>query len=132
MVEKLTIWIKTHPITVILIFATWYLSLFTPPHTPLDNIRFIDKWTHIAMYGVMVFVLYLEDWRWRKVRPGRLRAWLLLLCPVVMSGAVELVQEYCTADRVGDWLDMAANTVGGVLGFLSAYALCRKNSGKNN
>ncbi|WP_253952412.1 hypothetical protein [Xylanibacter muris] len=37
-------------------------------------------------------------------------AWL---APVIMSGAIELLQEYCTnGRRSGDWLDFAANIAG--------------------
>lgn len=39
-----------------------------------------------------------------------LLAWL---APIVMSGAIELLQEYCTEGRrSGDWLDLAANAIG--------------------
>ena len=41
--HKLTKWIKSHPLTVALVIAIWYLSLCTPPETPLSRIRFIDK-----------------------------------------------------------------------------------------
>jgi len=33
---------------------------------------------------------------------------------------VELLQEYCTTYRGGDWLDFAANTTGAVLASLAA------------
>jgi glycopeptide antibiotics resistance protein len=36
-----------------------------------------------------------------------------------MSGLLELLQEYCTfGHRNGDWLDLAANTMGVTLGAL--------------
>ena len=41
--------------------------------------------------------------------------------PGIVSGAVELLQEYCTTYRGGDWLDFAANTTGAVLASLVAY-----------
>ena len=35
------------------------------------------------------------------------------LAPIIMSGILELLQEYCTGGhRNGDWLDLAANATG--------------------
>ena len=42
------------------------------------------------------------------------------VCPVLFSGAVELLQAFCTTYRGGDWLDFAANTTGAVLASLVA------------
>jgi len=36
-------------------------------------------------------------------------AWL---SPILMSGVIELLQEYCTTYRGGEWLDLAANSTG--------------------
>ena len=46
--------------------------------------------------------------------------------PIVMSGVIELLQEYCTGGRrSGDWLDLAANAIGvtlaAVIGLLLAH-----------
>ena len=44
---------------------------------------------------------------------------------VVFSGCVELLQEYCTTYRGGDWMDFAANTTGAVLASLIGYFIVR-------
>ena len=116
MTSKLTIWLKSHPISVILVLAIWYLSLFTPPKTELDSVRFIDKWTHLLMYGSLAFILWVEDWRARRRPAPALRVLCLYLAPVAMSGIIELVQAYCTTNRSGDWADFAANATGALLG----------------
>jgi VanZ family protein len=38
---------------------------------------------------------------------------------------VELLQEYCTTYRGGDWLDFAANTMGAVLASMVGYFILR-------
>lgn len=114
--SKLTKWIKSHPLTVALVIVIWYLSLFTPPKTPLSDIRFIDKWTHLAMYGLLVLTLWVEDWRTRQTTASWQRTTALYLAPVAMSGLIELAQAYCTTDRSGEWLDLAANAAGALLG----------------
>ena len=126
MTHELTKWIRRHPISVILILVIWYLSLFTPPKTELANVRFIDKWAHLLMYGSLAFVLWMEDWRVRKASPSMPRALGLYIGPVAMSGLIELAQAYCTTDRSGDWLDLAANAIGALAGIVLSGMLTRK------
>ena len=126
MTHELTKWIRRHPISVILILVIWYLSLFTPPKTARANGRFIDKWAHLLMYGSLAFVLWMEDWRVRKASPSMPRALALYIGPVAMSGLIELAQAYCTTDRSGDWLDLAANAIGALAGIVLSGMLTRK------
>ena len=126
MTHELTKWIRRHPISVILILVIWYLSLFTPPKTELANVRFIDKWAHLLMYGSLAFVLWMDDWRVRKASPSMPRALALYIGPVAMSGLIELAQAYCTTDRSGDWLDLAANAIGALAGIVLSGMLTRK------
>lgn len=126
MTHELTKWIRRHPISVILILVIWYLSLFTPPKTELANVRFIDKWAHLLMYGSLAFVLWMEDWRVWKASPSMPRALALYIGPVAMSGLIELAQAYCTTDRSGDWLDLAANAIGALAGIVLSGMLTRK------
>lgn len=126
MTHELTKWIRRHPISVILILVIWYLSLFTPPKTKLANVRFIDKWAHLLMYGSLAFVLWMEDWRVRKASPSMPCALALYIGPVAMSGLIELAQAYCTTDRSGDWLDLAANAIGALAGIVLSGMLTRK------
>ena len=130
MTHELTKWIRRHPISVILILVIWYLSLFTPPKTELANVRFIDKWAHLLMYGSLAFVLWMEDWRVRKASPSMPRALALYIGPVAMSGLIELAQAYCTTDRSGDWLDLAANAIGALAGSVLSGMLTRKKRKK--
>ena len=102
-----------YPFSVVCFSLVWILSL-TPifPPTPLDNIRLIDKWVHIVMYGGSCIVLWVEYMRHHPV-PNVQRlfvgAWLL---PVLMGGGLELIQTYCTRTRTGEWLDFLANSLG--------------------
>ncbi len=110
--------IRRYPLTLLCIAAIWYLSFFTPPHTELEEVPFMDKWVHIAMYGGTWTVVWIEYLRSHTRLNGRklfLWAWLL---PIVMSGTIELLQAYCTGGRrSGDWFDLLANSVGVTLAF---------------
>lgn len=58
-----------------------------------------------------------------KTRNGR------SIVPLPVSGTydrlIELVQEYCTVSRSGDWYDFAANAAGGLIGAGFGYYFAR-------
>ena len=122
--------IRKYPLSSFFILLIWYLSFFTPPKTELDEVAFIDKWVHIAMYGGTFGTLWIEylvkdQWQCNRQRLF-LWAWLL---PIVMSGCIELLQEYCTnGRRSGDWIDLIANALGVSLAALFGLALRKFNS----
>jgi len=105
--------LKHYPLTLLCLALVWYLSLLIDmPETPMDDVPFIDKWTHLAMYGGTCTVMWIEYLRCH----DRLNGWKLFLLawlgPILMSGLLELLQKYCTTTRQGEWLDFAANSTG--------------------
>lgn len=117
--------LKRYPLSILLIVVIWYLCMFTPPHTPLEQVRYIDKWTHLVMYAGFCSVIWFEYLR-RHKRLFWDRIFLFaILAPILMSGLIELVQAYCTTNRSGEWLDFATNTVGVILGSLIGYFVLR-------
>ena len=97
---------RFYPLSWLCIAIIWVACFCTPPHTSLDDVPFMDKWTHIAMYAGTCS-----------------GAWL---APVMMSGLIELLQAYCTGGRrSGDWLDFLANATGATLGCLLGYLVYR-------
>ncbi len=109
--------IRKYPVSLLIILAVIYLSFFRPPSTDLNTIPYIDKVVHVCMYFGMSGMLWLEFlWAHRREQVPLWHAWVgALLCPVLFSGVVELLQAYCTTYRGGDWLDFAANTAGALL-----------------
>lgn len=121
-------YIKKYPVSLFIILAVTYLSFFKPPQTDLiEKIPYFDKLVHICMYLGMSGMLWLEFLRaHRKDGTPMWHAWVgAFLCPVLFSGCVELLQEYCTAYRGGDWMDFAANATGAVLASVLAYWVVR-------
>ena len=95
-----------------------YLSFFTPPKTELDNISNIDKLAHICMYGGLCSILWIEYLR-SHIQIQRIRVFIGgIVLPIAFSGIIELLQEYATTNRSGDWADMIANSIGVVLAAL--------------
>ena len=120
-------YIKKYPVSLLIILTVIYLSFFKPPTTELSRIPNIDKIVHVCMYMGMSGMLWLEFLRARRKTDSPLwHAWVgAFVCPVLFSGMVELLQEYCTTYRGGDWLDFAANTTGAVIASLIGYFVLR-------
>ena len=116
--QKLIPSLKRYPLSWCCIVLVWILSL-TPifPETPFDDVAFIDKWTHLVMYGGTCSVIWFEYLRHHnRLDYEKLFFWAFL-APILMSGLLELLQAYCTGGhRNGDWLDFAANSTGVTLG----------------
>lgn len=100
-----------------LIIATViYLSFFKPPSMEETRFPGLDKVAHVCMYAGMSGMLWLEFFKNHRRNMIPSHAWIgAVICPVLFSGAIELLQEYCTTYRGGDWLDFLANSSGVLL-----------------
>ena len=118
--SKIVHFVSRYPLSILCVVLIWILSLMPFfPETPFDQVEFIDKWTHLVMYGGTCSVIWWEYLRNHQILDGKKLFFYAWLCPVLMSGLLELLQEYCTfGHRNGDWLDFAANTMGVTLGAL--------------
>ena len=119
--------IKRYPYSLLCLAAVWYLSVwFMPPEQlEMPSINFIDKWTHLVMYGGTCLVIWVEYLRQHRTIDWEKTFFWAWLMPVTMGGAIELVQAYCTATRSGEWLDWLADAVGATLG-MAAGVLTRR------
>jgi len=109
--------VRHYPLSLLCIALIWFLSL-TPffPETPFDNVQFIDKWTHLVMYGGTCGVIWWEYLRHhQQLNKRKLLLWPLLGM-IALGGVMELLQAYYTTTRSGEWLDFYADTVGVLLG----------------
>lgn len=118
--SKIVHFVSRYPLSILCVVLIWILSLMPFfPETPFDQVEFIDKWTHLVMYGGTCSVIWWEYLRNHQILDGEKLFFYAWLCPALMSGLLELLQEYCTfGHRNGDWLDFAANTLGVTLGAL--------------
>lgn len=114
-------YIKKYPASIAVILVVIYLSFFKPPALPNTGweIPHLDKVVHMGMYFGMSGMLWWEFFRSHNGRLPMRRAWIgAFLCPVLFSGSVELLQQYCTTYRSGDWFDFLANAAGALLASL--------------
>lgn len=98
-------------LTFLLVAVITWLSLYPVefPEMPGN-----DKTGHFIAYAACVLPVSFA-------RPKNL--YLILLAVLIWSGLMELIQPY--VNRYADWLDLAANAVGIVIGFLLGWGLNR-------
>ena len=113
---------KHYPFSIITSVLIWILCLIPIPETQLNEISFIDKWTHFLMYGVFCFVLLWENRR--NAKPANFI--VILPLPIMQGILVELAQAYLTTCRSGDCFDALCNTLGVLVGLI-AYSIWNRN-----
>jgi VanZ family protein len=127
--------VTKYPVSSIYIAFIWVLCFMDVPQTPLNNVNLMDKWVHVLMYAGTCATIWWEYIHRHETLDKKKLFLLAWLAPIIMSGAIELLQAYCTGGRrSGDWLDFAANaigaTLGAVIGMLLARCLAKGNKGK--
>lgn len=109
------------PFTVVVVIAVTTLCLIPIEDPPLKDVRFIDKWTHIGLFGAICFSLVAEA-----VFGNRKMLWPAPFVVALYGGIVELMQAYLTTCRSGEWLDFAADAMGAFVAFPVALFVCRR------
>ena len=109
--------VRKYPLSLLCLALIALLS-FTPffPETPLDDVAFIDKWTHLVMYGGTCTVIWWEYLRSHSALNSR-KLLFTLVGMIMLGGLMELLQAYCTTTRSGEWLDFWADSIGVLLGY---------------
>lgn len=109
--------LKKYPFSFLTVSAVIYLSFFKPTASSLPEIPNLDKLVHFCMYWGVSGVYWIEILRAsRKKRISLPQTWLkAFLGPVLMSGCIELLQEFLTSYRGGDWNDFLANITGALV-----------------
>ena len=111
----ITLW---RMLAVFAIALIWIGSLW-----PASDLRqfdlswFNDKVGHFLGYFTVALLLALG---WRQSPP-----WLLWLIATLSGGLAELAQGYLTASRAMEWLDLAANGGGALVGIVVGVSWCR-------
>lgn len=117
--------LRHYPFSILTTLVIWYLSFFTPPQTPLEEITNFDKLVHLCMYGGLSSVLWIEY----LIHHAIIKKWKLaiecILFPILMSGCIEILQSCCTDNRSGDWIDFIANCTGVCLASLAGHYIYR-------
>lgn len=123
--------IRKYPLSLLIIAAILFLSLFNPPKTKLDTVQNIDKIAHVCMYGGLELVIWIEYLRhhnnlnWFKI------ILFGIIFPILLGGLMELAQMKLTLGRSGEWADLIADAIGVLIGAAVGYFAIRTILRKN-
>lgn len=101
-----------YPFTLICLAMLLFLSLFNPPSDGPQLALGVDKLVHFGMYFGTCATLWWEYVRRHRRLDVRRMGLCAVVLPVALGGALELVQEFATTWRGGDWADFLANSLG--------------------
>ena len=121
--------LKHYPFSLIIVILVILLSV-CPIGAPdlAKDVPLADKWTHMVMYFVMAVVICGEYYKCHRPQLS-LRSMLVwgIFVPALLGGMLELVQNYCTTYRSGEWLDLVADSlgalVGGAIAIITSYRI---------
>ena len=112
-------------IAVIWTLLIFYLCLNDASGLPTVSIKNIDKIIHFVFYFVFVFL-------WIKsIKPISMYYFLIVVVIAIIIGiSIEFLQEKFTQNRVFDWYDILANSMGAITSFIlvkSSQSIQNKN-----
>jgi len=105
-------------LTCLLIASISTLSLW--PAASLPNVPGTDKTYHFIAYAALIFPTVIKQPK---------NTVFIVIGFIAFSGAIELIQPY--VNRYGEWLDMLANTLGLLCGWILAKItlyICQKTT----
>ena len=117
--------IRKYPLSLLIIAAIVFLSLFNPPQTKLDKVTYIDKIAHVCMYGGLELIIWLEYLRHHAGLQKVKIIMLGIIAPILLGGAMEIAQTVLTQNRSGEWMDFVADAVGVLAGAAIGYYALR-------
>jgi VanZ family protein len=86
-----------------------------------------DKLVHLLMFLGLSGTVFFDNTKYLRKQISRRRIILgSFLLPTLISGGIELLQEYFTPYRTGDWRDFLYDGIGAFLGLVICLAINRR------
>jgi VanZ family protein len=96
---------------------------------PAAPITDFDKLVHLIMFMGLSGAVFFDNTHYLKQRISSQRIFGgSFLFPTLFSGAIEIMQEYFTTTRSGDWMDFLFDGIGAFLGILVCWLINRRLS----
>lgn len=98
----------------LLVVLVLVLSFCKTDDDPTYGMIGLDKLLCMSFYFLMTSVFWIEYLLHHKMREIDYNwAWFpSIVCPLVLSGLIELIQHFFISSRDGEWLDFAFNAIG--------------------
>ncbi len=111
--------LKKYKITIFLGLVIVILCFMNTQSLPSVKMTDFDKLAHFLMFGALGGTLFFERSGYFKNKISNAKLFLLtFLFPTLFSGLIELIQEYFTSNRTGDWFDFLFDGIGAFTAFI--------------
>lgn len=119
-------------VVIIIIFIACFINTSALPAPPVLN---FDKIVHSILFLGLAGVLFFDNTCYLRFPISKTRIFLsAFILPVALGGIIEIMQEYLTTTRSGDWFDFLFDGIGGLIGWgvalLINHYLVLKNAAK--
>ena len=123
-VDRIDRVVHRYPLSLVIILAIVYLSLFKVANDNLPKIENLDKVAHFCMYAGLCSILWFEYFKTHKQTSLLKMIMGAVVAPLLFSGAMEVAQVALTDNRSADWYDFLFNTLGVVAAiFIGLYVI---------
>lgn len=112
---------KNYPLTLLWGLFIFVLCTLKMKDIPQPNFTFegIDKVVHFLFFLILSLIFVYETYRKQNTGFSRIRlSAILLLIGFVYGGGIELIQKFFFTYRSAEWLDLAADLAGSLLGII--------------
>ncbi|GHS99306.1 membrane protein [Bacteroidia bacterium] len=107
-----------------LILVLCFMNTAELPEAPMTN---FDKLVHLLMFMGLSGVVFFDNTNYLRKPVSRQRIfWSSFLFPVLFSGFIEIMQEYFTTNRTGDWMDFLFDSIGATIGLIVCLLINRR------
>jgi VanZ family protein len=99
-----------------------------PPDVPEDlHVDNLDKMAHFLMFLAFSGAVYFDNTGYLKQKISLWRIfWGSFLYPTLWGGFIEILQEFLSPNRTGDWLDILFDEIGIFVGILICFLINSK------
>ena len=126
--------LKKYLLSIVVILVTFVLCFMNTSTLPAPPIMNFDKVVHIIMFMGISEVIFFDNTYYLRFPISKIRIFFsVFLFPIALGGLIEILQEYLTQTRSGDWYDFLFDVVGvflglGIILLINSALLLRKKN----
>ena len=119
--------LKKYALSITLSAVILILCMINPSDLPTSPMTNFDKVVHWIMFMGLSGTVFFEGTAYfrKKVSNHRL-FWGSFVFPIVFSGLIEILQEYVSSGRTGDWGDFLFDVIGAFSGLVICWLINEK------
>ena len=116
--------IKKYFLSTIVIVLVLILCLMESKQFPAPPMENFDKLVHMIMFFGISGIIFFDNTGYLRYPSTKFRIfWSSFLFPSFLSGLIEILQNYLTETRFGDWNDFFFGVIGTFFGFIVSFSI---------